>query len=72
MKCQMKYITGTYALNLNSPTDTDGDWHYSSIDWLRAPLWDTEDSVYKDWGIYHCEVPDRGPVMVANHIRAVL
>jgi hypothetical protein len=68
----MKYITGTHALNLPSPTDTVGDWHYSSVDWARASFWDTQDSVYHEWGIYQCEVPGKGVVMAADHVRAVL
>ena len=68
----MKYLTGTHALNLVCPLKTDGDWHYSSIDWPNVAFADTKDSVFGRFGIYQSTVLPYGQVFVANHIRAVL
>jgi hypothetical protein len=68
----MKYLSGTYALNLDCRLQTTGDWHFSSMDWRAAPLWDTSDSVYGDFGIEVRDVPGRGSLPVADHIRALL
>lgn len=68
----MRYLTYTPALNLASPLKTDGDWHYSSIDWSKAKFEDSDDSVFGDWGLYAGDVPEHGTVMIADHIRALL
>jgi hypothetical protein len=68
----MRYITGIYALNLTCPLETDGDWHYSAIDWADVPFSKSEDSRFGNWGICEREVPEQGKVRVADHVRALL
>lgn len=61
------YITGIHALNIPCSLNTSGDWHRGSLDWDNPYTRDTEDSVFKDWGL------EEHPIgLVANHIRAVL
>ena len=68
----MKYITGTYALNLPSALGTPGDWHQSALNWEEPRYLDTDDSVFGDWGIEDGIAPGLGKVKKANHIRACL
>lgn len=68
----MEYVTGIWALNLRSPDGTPGDWHFSAINWDRMKTFDTEDSVYGDWALHMGEVPGRGQMPVASHVRACL
>ena len=68
----MRYITGTYALNLPCALGTPGDWHFGAIDWLRVPFAESSESVYGDWGISVQDVPGVGRVPVADHLRATL
>lgn len=70
----MLYVTGIQALNLPCSLKTCGDWHIYGISWDKLDLKDTQQSVFKDYGIepaknfpFHKE---RYPV--ANHIRALL
>jgi hypothetical protein len=68
----MKYITGTYALNLPCELDTSGDWHYSAIDWSNIPMRDSNASVYRNADIAERMLPTGKKKYVANHIRALL
>ena len=68
----MLYVSGTYALNLNSPDGTPGDWHSVCIDWAEIELRDSTNSVFADWGIASAKVPMRGVLPAASHVRACL
>jgi hypothetical protein len=68
----MKYITGTYALNLPCELETLGDWHYSAINWNDVPLSDSDNSVYAESDIYLQQLQTGEVRFVANHMRAVL
>jgi hypothetical protein len=68
----MKYLSYIPALNLVSPLETDGDWHSSAIDWPSVTFEDSDFSVFGEWGLYLGEVPSHGPMMVADHLRALL
>ncbi|MDR1358132.1 MAG: hypothetical protein LBJ48_02080, partial [Coriobacteriales bacterium] len=68
----MKYLTYTPALNLISPLETDGDWHYSTIDWPHIELEESEESIFGQWGLYRGEVPTLGEAWIADHVRALL
>ena len=70
----MKYISGLYALNLPCKLYTTGDWHTSSLDWDNIILYDTETSVFRDYGIEtDRSIPDHDKMYnIANHIRAIL
>lgn len=68
----MKYVTGVYALNLPLPDGTPGDWHFSALDWHKARIEDSADSLFGDWGLHIAEVPYHGKMAVANHVRACL
>lgn len=47
----MKYITGTFALNLSCKLETCGDWHCSGIQWNKVRIEDSETSFFGDYGI---------------------
>lgn len=70
----MLYISGIQALNLPCKLLTCGDWHLFSMNWSKLQLFDSEKSIYKDYGIeINNEVPyNPGNHYVANHIRALL
>ncbi|BDR54002.1 hypothetical protein KIMH_01130 [Bombiscardovia apis] len=68
----MKYVTGLNALNLGERDDTPGDWHYSALDWERPMILDTERSPFGAQGVGLEDVPGRGIVPTANHVRACL
>jgi hypothetical protein len=67
----MQYISGIPALNLTCNLKTDGDWHHSAIDWETAFIWETDESPLGQRGIYERDVPTKGKMPVANHIRAI-
>jgi len=71
----MKYISGFQALNLECPLNTPGDWHQDNIDWNNINLLESDDSQFKDWGIFVSrKIPGHigEDFFVANHIRAIL
>ena len=70
----MLYISGMQALNLNCKLLTCGDWHQSSMNWSKLDLYDSEKSIFKDYGIeINNTVPfNLGNHYAANHIRALL
>lgn len=73
----MKYISGLYALNIPDPTEqTTGDWHWGALDWTHIPLFETQGSIYGDYGIRRDakvpHAPGNARYNVANHIRALL
>ena len=70
----MKYITGQHALNIPCSLLTCGDWHQSAIRWEIPCFRDSEDSVFKDYGIeLNKKIPEHiEKYNVANHIRAIL
>lgn len=70
----MKYLTGIYALNIENSLNTCGDWHTSALDWNKIELQESDNSMFKDWGI---ELNKRIPChielyAVANDLRAIL
>ncbi len=70
----MKYVSGIHALNVTCQLNTMGDWHASALRWDNPCQYDTEDSVFKDYGIeYKKQIPEHLETYpVANHIRACL
>ena len=77
----MKYITGNYALNIPCDLNTDGDWHRSALDWEHLPLFESDNSFFKDYGVKNdIDIYKYVPLKkfqgkkynVANHIRALL
>ena len=70
----MKYVTGTYALNIPCRLETDGDWHAPALDWKNPRVRESSTSVFADWGIEVSPLPNFGSVSlpVANHLRACL
>ena len=70
----MKYLSGIFALNLMCKLDTYGDWHTSAIDWKKIKFWESDGSVWGNYGIEeNRHIPDNtGKFNVANHIRALL
>ena len=70
----MIYLSGIHALNLPCRLNTCGDWHCSALKWKDLTLLNSDNSIYKEYGIE----PDRtipehnGSYYVANHIRAIL
>lgn len=68
----MKYVTGVYALNLPSPDGTPGDWHFSTLNWDKIKISESDGSPFGDWGLHVTEVPGHGKMPVASHIRACL
>lgn len=69
-----RYLTGTHALNVQSPDGTPGDWHHSSLDWSDIPslLVPVSASPFGRAGLYRRDFPDIKNVLVANHTRACL
>lgn len=70
----MKYISGIHALNTPCSLNTMGDWHVSALQWDNPCMYDTNDSIFKDFGIeYNKKIPEHTQTYpVANHIRACL
>ena len=70
----MKYISGIHALNLNCDLDTCGDWHQSALKWDHIKLYESENSLWNDYGIEsNKSIPEHEETYhVANHIRALL
>ena len=70
----MLYITGQHALNIPCSLDTCGDWHQSALRWDTVKLRDSDESIFKEYGIEtNAQIPEHDGVFnVANHIRALL
>ena len=68
----MRYVTGMHALNLGNRSSTPGDWHFSAMDWTKPMLLDTDSSPFGMYDISYCEVPTKGVMPVAGHVRAWL
>ncbi len=70
----MKYISGIHALNIPCSLKTMGDWHASALRWDNPCQYDTEESIFKEYGIeYNKKIPEHEELYpVANHIRACL
>ena len=70
----MKYISGQHALNLSCSLLTCGDWHRSALQWENLHLKESNNSIFKDYGIEtNKTVPEHTEKYnVANHIRALL
>lgn len=70
----MQYISGIHALNLECELDTCGDWHQSAIQWERLKLYESNGSLWGDYGIEtDKQIPEHTEhYNTANHIRALL
>lgn len=69
----MQYLSGRKALNVPCNLNTTGDWHFMCFDWSNNELLNSEDSIFKDYGIeYNKKLPNGLVLNVANHIRACL
>lgn len=70
----MKYITGQHALNIPCSLLTCGDWHQAALQWNVPFIKDSNDSIFKDYGIEtNVSIPEHNEKYnVANHIRALL
>ena len=70
----MKYISGVFALNIEDSLETCGDWHTSALDWNRIRLVESDNTIFKDYGIERDKkIPEHtGVYNVANTLRAVL
>lgn len=74
----MLYISGIHALNLNCSCEvgleTCGDWHQSGIQWENIKLWESDGSIFENYGIeLNKHIPEHDELYnVANHIRALL
>lgn len=74
VKFFMKYLTGVFALNIEDNLETCGDWHTSALDWNKIKLVESDDSIFKDYGIEsNKSIPEHDELYnVANTLRAVL
>ena len=70
----MIYLSGVQALNIENSLNTCGDWHQTAIQWDKLKLKESNDSIFKDWGIeLDKKVPDHTEhYAVANDLRAIL
>ncbi len=72
----MKYLSGIHALNLPCNLNTCGDWHCSGLQWERLHLYESEKSLWGDYGIeQQRKIPflsENETFNIANHIRALL
>ena len=70
----MLYLSGIHALNVPCALLTCGDWHASAINWKHIVLMDSEESIFRDYGIEQNKIipENSGTYNVANHIRALL
>ncbi|MBD5508831.1 MAG: hypothetical protein HDR05_12510 [Lachnospiraceae bacterium] len=70
----MKYITGKQALSLPCSLETCGDYKVYIPDWDKLYMLESDDSIFKDYGIEKCNcVPDNpGEYKIANTLRALL
>jgi hypothetical protein len=70
----MKYLTGIFALNIEDSLETCGDWHTSAMDWNKITLEESDNTIFKDYGIeINKSIPEHDEKYnVANTLRAVL
>ena len=70
----MKYISGLFGLNLACKLETMGDWHCSALNWDNPLILESDDSVFKKFGIEtNKKIPEHYQLYnVANHIRSCL
>lgn len=70
----MKYITGIHALNIEDSTNACRDWHTSALNWKTIRLIESDNTLFKDWGIEKDKkIPDNdGLYNVANTLRAIV
>lgn len=70
----MKYISGIFALNISCELETCGDWHTSALNWENIDIKESDDTIFKDYGIEKNKeiIFLNGRFCVANHIRACL
>ena len=74
----MIYLSGIHALNLRCNLNTGGDWHIGALKWEDLTWLESENSVFKNYGIEKGRpltfIQDKYPDVynIANHIRACL
>ncbi|WP_454961711.1 nucleotidyl transferase AbiEii/AbiGii toxin family protein [Eggerthia catenaformis] len=70
----MIYLTGIHALNIPCSLETTGDWHASALKWDKLKFKDSQNSIFKEYGIEKAHaIPNyNGIFNVANTIRACL
>lgn len=70
----MLYISYMHALNIPCKLETSGDWHWGAYKWKKFKLLESQNSIFKDYGIEKDkEIPfNKEKFNVANHIRALL
>ena len=70
----MLYISYMHALNIPCKLETSGDWHWGAYKWKNFKLLESQNSIFKDYGIEKDkEIPfNKEKFNVANHIRALL
>ena len=45
------YVSLIFALNIKCSLDTCVDWHQSGLNWDNVVFLESEDSIFKDYGI---------------------
>ena len=72
----MKYLSGIHALNLKCSLETCGDWHQSALKWENLTWMESDQSIFKDYGIEtnreDLAIIGLRKINIANHIRAIL
>lgn len=70
----MKYISGKQALNIPCSLNTCGDHHIYVTLWDKLNMLESDDSIFKDYGIEKCNSVSNypGEYYVANTLRALL
>ena len=47
----MLYISYMHALNIPCKLETSGDWHWGAYKWKNFKLLESQNSIFKDYGI---------------------
>ncbi|MCD7723513.1 MAG: hypothetical protein LUH82_06135 [Clostridiales bacterium] len=70
----MKYISLIFALNIPCKLETCGDWHACTLDWDNIQMFESEGSLWGDYGIEKDKelAYIEGKYNVANHYAATV
>ncbi len=73
----MRYLSGIQALALKCDLNTSGEWNSNYFTWDKLDIRESENSVFKDYGIESAVTLPNGEVLPkkllkANHLRAIL